>query len=458
LWKNAGVATVSPLAANTMSQEIQRVMATWVVQRINTINADGNVPAVYNLNTLNPLTFSAVDHSPVSGDQDQEYIEITNPNTVAIDLSGWQITGGVTFTFEPGTIVNGTVGVPAGANKILVAASRNGFKTRTVAPKAGQSLNVTGGFQGHLSNIGETLNLIDDTGTQRATTTYTGSATPAQQYLVITEVMYNPGGTGLAEFIELMNISSSVTLDLTGVHFSGGVEFTFTGSAVTSLPPGGRVLVVRDNAAFTTAHGGGLSIAGVFGNSSALNNGGETIKLDDAANNTVKEFTYDDDPPWPSTANGSSIVLKQPELNPDPDVPLNWRASMTAGGNPGSTDVIHFTGNPGDDLDKDGLTALMEYALGTSDTSAGSVNLHPVRGTDTGGFPYLEIAIARRPNADDAAFVVESSTDASTWSSAGWILMSSTPVGGGIFTEVWRLTGGAANGPRLFVHCKCSHL
>ena len=58
------------------------------------INADGNVPAAYNLNTLTPLTFSAVEHSPASGDQDQEYIDITNPNTLAIDLSGWQITGG----------------------------------------------------------------------------------------------------------------------------------------------------------------------------------------------------------------------------------------------------------------------------------------------------------------------------------------------------------------------------
>ncbi len=101
-----------------------------------------------SINTPIPDLLQRLDHSPASGDQDQEYIEITNPNTVAVDLSGWSITGGVTFTFEPGTIVNGTVGVgvalPAGSNKIYVAASRNnGFKTRTVAPKGGQSLNVT---------------------------------------------------------------------------------------------------------------------------------------------------------------------------------------------------------------------------------------------------------------------------------------------------------------------------
>jgi hypothetical protein len=460
-WKNAGVATVSPLAANTMSQELQRVMSTYVVQRINTINADGNVPVAYNLNTLNPLVFSAVEHSPASGDQDQEYIEITNPNTVAVDLSGWKITGGVTFTFEPGTIVNGTVGVgvalPAGVNKIYVAASRNGFKTRTVAPKGGQSLNVVGGYQGHLSNVGETLFLLDDTGTQRATTTYSGTASPAQLYLVITEVMYNPGGNGLAEFIELKNISSSVTLDLTGIHFNSGIEFAFTGSAITSLTPGARALVVRDMAAFTAAHGSGLPVAGVFANGSALNNGGEAIKLEDALNNTISEFEYDDAAPWPlANGNGASIVLKRPEANPDPANPLNWRASVAAGGNPGGTDELRFTGNAADDLDKDGLNALMEYALGTSDTSTTSVNLKPLRGTDPGGLGFLEITISRRPNADDAVFVIESSTDAATWSSTGWSLRSSAPAGGGVFNETWRLTGGNADAPRAFVRCRCS--
>jgi signal transduction histidine kinase len=62
---------------------------------------------------------------------------------------------------------------------------------------------VVGGYQGHLSNLGETLNLLDDTGTVRATTSYTGSPTLHQQYLVVTEVMYNPGGDGLASTMDV---------------------------------------------------------------------------------------------------------------------------------------------------------------------------------------------------------------------------------------------------------------
>jgi CotH kinase protein/Lamin Tail Domain len=451
-WRNPAPATTpSPFAAYTMSQEIQRLMDTYVVQRINTINSDGNVPPAYNLNTLTPLTFSAVEHSPASGDQDQEFIEITNPNNVAVDLSGWQITGGVTFTFEPGTVVNAN-------NKIYVAASRNAFKTRTVSPKGGESRNVVGGYQGHLSNLGETINLLDDTGTQRATTTYTGSASPQQQYLAVTEVMYHPPGTGLAEFIEVTNISSSVTVSMEGVRLTNAVDFNFTGSAITSLAPGGRALVVRDMAAFTAAYGNGLPVAGAFANTTALSNGGELVKFEDPSNNTIKEFTYDDVAPWPAAdGTGASLVLIRPESNPDPALPQNWRASAAAGGNPGGTDALPFTGDPAADDDHDGLTALLEYVFGTSDNNPGRIDLQPARGSENGE-PFLEITVTRQINADDAAFSVESSTNLTTWSSTGWSVRQSLPRSGGLVTEIWRLSGGDAAGSRLYVRCRCTYL
>ena len=454
LWKNAApLTTASPQASYTMSKEIQRQMDTYVIQRINTINADSNVPPAYNLSTLTPLTFSTVEHSPSSGDQDQEFIAITNPNSVSLDLSGWQITGGVTYTFEPGTIINGTATAGANANKIYVAASRNGFRTRTVSPKGGESLNVTGGFQGHLSNLGETLILLDAAGTQRATTTYSGTPTPHQQWLTVTEIMYNPGGDGLAEYIELTNLSTTVTLGMTGVHFNTGVDFDFTGSPITSLAPGGRAIIVRDLAAFTAAHGAGHPVAGIFANATALNNGGEPVKLEDPLSNTVKEFAYSSLPPWPAAdGTGASLVLLRPETNPDPALPENWRASAVAGGNPGTDDALHFTGNPGDDGDRDGLAKLMEYSLGTSDSTAGSLNLQPRNGTDAGQ-PFLEITVTRQMNADDAVFLVESSTNLGAWSSAGATLRTSTPGAAGAVTEVWRLSA-LAPGDRLYVRCR----
>jgi len=462
-WRNhtgvTGNTAASIYASYNMSQELQRLADTYIVQRWNIINSDGNVPAAYNVASLQPLTFTTVEHSPASGDQDQEFIAITNPNSISLDLSGWQITGGVSFTFEPGTIVNGTATAGANANRIYIAASRNGFKTRTVSPKAGESLHVVGGYQGHLSNLGETLYLLDDTGAQRATTTWTGTPTPHQQHLVVTEVMYNPGGNGLAEFIEVMNISSSVTLAMSNVRFNTGVDFNFTGSAVTSLAPGARALIVRDLAAFTAAHGSGHPVAGVFASGTALNNAGEEVKLEDPQGNTVRQFTYDDAFPWPAAdGNGASLVLKRPETNPDPALPHNWRASIAPGGNPGGDDALRFTGNPNDDADKDGLPRFMEYLLGTSDTVPNTVNLNPVRGTTPGGEPFLEISITRVPNADDVRLEPEYAADLGSWSSAGLILQSTAPGANGTVTETWRLTGGAAAGGRLQIRCRCTHL
>ena len=176
-------------------------------------------------------------------------------------------------------------------------------------------------------------------------TTYQGQPSDAQRYLVVSELMYHPSGDGLAEFIELLNISGSVTLDLRGVRFTQGVEFDFTGSAITSLAPGARVLIVRDVAAFSAAYGTNHPVAGVFTNGTALSNSGERIKLEDADNETIREFAYDDEAPWPAATDaGYSLVLIAPETNPDHALATNWRASTRPGGSPGGPDGRGISG------------------------------------------------------------------------------------------------------------------
>ena len=72
--------------------------------------------------------------------------------------------------------------------------------------------------------------------------------------LVVSELMYHPAGDGLAEFIELMNISGGA-IDLTGVRFDAGVDFSFP--IDTTLADGERLLIVRNQAAFEAIHGAG---------------------------------------------------------------------------------------------------------------------------------------------------------------------------------------------------------
>lgn len=45
------------------------------------------------------ILIDEVDFNPTGGDQDQEYIRLTNSENTEIDISGWTVTNGVTFTF-----------------------------------------------------------------------------------------------------------------------------------------------------------------------------------------------------------------------------------------------------------------------------------------------------------------------------------------------------------------------
>ena len=74
------------------------------------------------------VLFTAVEASPSSGNQDEEYLQLRNPNSFAVDISGWTLsTAGNTqapiFTFRGGTVI------PAGGT-LYVAANRPAFRAR----------------------------------------------------------------------------------------------------------------------------------------------------------------------------------------------------------------------------------------------------------------------------------------------------------------------------------------
>ena len=246
----------------------------------------------------------------------------------------------------------------------------------------------------------------------------------AQLYLVVSEIMYHPADPdGDSEFIELMNISDSVTLDLGGVQFTAGIDFAFP--VGTMLPPGARTVVNFSQ----------------FQNNSRLSNGSERIKLEDASSSTIRDFSYDDDAPWPTDADGAgfSLVLINPASNPDHGDPVSWRASTTAGGHPGTSDAVHFSGNPNEDLDGDGMVALLEHALSTSDSSP-----NPTPVSVTSRAESISVSILTNHGADDVTLVLESSPDLVTWTGPApdFSLTSSTNNGDGTTTLTFESTPG----------------
>ena len=190
--------------------------------------------------------------------------------------------------------------------------------------------------------------------------------------------MYHPADD-TSEFIELLNTSDAITLDLSGVAFTSGIEFTVPTD--TFLAPGKRLVI----SSFT---------------SGKLSNSGETLKIDGGDGSTIAEFTYSDSAPWPNSPDGSgpSLVYR----GGDPALPQNWRASTTPGGNPGTSDSVPYTGG---DLLAYALIAPPEFNF-----SSGTMQVTPHLG------------------ADDVELIPQWSNDLINWYESDFSFLSSDPM------------------------------
>ena len=126
--------------------------------------------------------------------------------------------------------------------------------------------------------------------------------------LVFNEVMYNPPGAGSLdgdefEFVELKNLGNT-TLNLTGLSFSEGINFTFPNGA--TLAAGGTYVIVRNVSAFVSRYPG-VNVHGLY--TGRLNNDGETLTIRHAVGGEIVSLTYGDRAPWPVTADGHGFSL-----------------------------------------------------------------------------------------------------------------------------------------------------
>ncbi len=157
---------------------------------------------------------------------------------------------------------------------------------------------------------------------------------PAAETLRIAEVHYHPAGAGRAEFVELVN-TAEVPLVLDDVRFDGAFSFEFSLGNVTTLLPGERLVVVRDQESFAQVYGGNTAmIAGQFAQGN-LSNAGGRIRLLAAQDIVLADFRYSDKLPWPTAADGSGPSLELIDLSGRYDDANNWRASRFPGGTPG---------------------------------------------------------------------------------------------------------------------------
>ena len=258
-----------------------------------------------------------------------------------------------------------------------------------------------------------------------------------QSHLMITEIMYHPGDPSAAElgagflesdfeFVELQNISTTLTLDLGDVRFTKGIDFDFSAGAITSLAPGEFVIVVHNLAAFELRYGAGLPIAGEWRAGQSLSNAGEQLKLAHGSGTAIHDFVYDDIAPWPTTSDGSggSLVLADPNSAPDHALAASWRGSFAAAGTPGSAESTgpfaqwmsdNGLSDPLGDPNATGLSNLLVFALGADLLPQPSGAVPKVTIVAEAGMQFVAIQYRRRANASDIDYAVEMSTDLALW-------------------------------------------
>jgi hypothetical protein len=162
-------AAVSSLKAYFPTRRTQLYIEHNVNNRTNPpVGGNAGIPDAQPQNV--PLAFGAYDDHPASGNQDEEYIELINPNSYAVDLSGWQLVGGVEHTFLPGTVL-------VAGGRLYVSPNVRAFRSRRTAPTGGQGRFVQGNYTGRLSSWSEPIYLLDRSG--RIADTLTGVGTPS---------------------------------------------------------------------------------------------------------------------------------------------------------------------------------------------------------------------------------------------------------------------------------------
>jgi hypothetical protein len=269
-----------------------------------------------------------------------------------------------------------------------------------------------------------------------ATALFVAGAEPGSSAnLAITEIHYHAAPVaGLAnaddlEFVELQNIGAA-PISLLGVKFvrtgTSGITFDFSEGSILLLPPGERVLVVKNRAVFEAQYGTGMPITGEY--SGSLGNSGDTLTLVDAAGATLLSFAYSDGNGWPGGADGTGFSLVLSDPHADPADAANWRTSVSAGGNPGGTDTVAFTGT------------LTNYVFG-SDVPESSFD----RATRI-------FSCVRRPGSDAVVLIPERSEDLRAWQSgAPWFVFAGeTRDATGRMRQHWNVPAGG-NGSTLFL-------
>ncbi len=131
---------------------------------------------------IGDIVINELMYQPISGNDDDQYVELYNKGASAVDLGGWQFTAGIRFTFPSNTVL-----APDGY--LVVARNRANLFARYPNLNAA---NTVGDFGGALAGKGERVALARPD--QLVSTNSHGLRETNTVYIVEDEVTYRDGG------------------------------------------------------------------------------------------------------------------------------------------------------------------------------------------------------------------------------------------------------------------------
>jgi len=182
---------------------------------------------------------------------------------------------------------------------------------------------------------------------------------PRLASVILSEVHYNPGlmtNADELEFVEIHNTTGS-PVDLAHWRLDGGIDFEF--AVGTTLAAGGTLVIVPFDpvgqpdllAAFEAHHGvqGSIDVVGPY--DKRLDDDGERVQLLYADEPPATEpnyypglledeVVYDDDAPWPETADGDGPSINRLDAGVWGNEPTNWAGQSPS---PGAASVTTAT-------------------------------------------------------------------------------------------------------------------
>jgi hypothetical protein len=140
----------------------------------------GSTPGSRNTAPLRgTIVINELMYDPISGNDDDQYVELYNRGTVPVDLGGWKFTDGVSFLFPTNLVLGPDSYLVVGRNVTNLLARYTNLNTS----------NTLGNYTGKLSHSGARIALAKP----RAGTP-TGSPPAQTVYVVEDEVTYGTGG------------------------------------------------------------------------------------------------------------------------------------------------------------------------------------------------------------------------------------------------------------------------